>query len=67
MGAVKLEDIPHYTYDDYTLNLVICHQPRHTTYLTKAAKIIFEIFSKSTATKDKNLKYKLKNGKYGRA
>ena len=119
---IKLEDIPHYTYDDYKLwkgeweiiygtayamspapmiehqnissniawqlknllqncqqcrsllpvdwkiaedtvvqpdNLVICHEPLNKAYLTKAPKIIFEILSKSTASKDQNLKYKL--------
>jgi len=40
-------------------NLVICHHPRNGAYLTKAPTIIFEILSKSTASKDKNLKYKL--------
>ncbi len=122
MGAIRLEDIPHYTYDDYKLwngdweiiygvayamspapmieyqsisskiaryldealekchkyrsllpvdwkisedtivqpdNLVICHEPTHKAYLTKAPKIIFEILSKSTASKDTNLKFKL--------
>ncbi len=122
MGAIRLDEIPHYTYDDYKLwdgeweviygvayamspspmiehqrisskiaryleelfqecevcrsllpvdwkisedtvvqpdNLVICHKPTNKAYLTKAPKIIFEILSKSTASKDKNLKYKL--------
>jgi Uma2 family endonuclease len=122
MGALQLDDLPNYTYDDYLLwegewelifgvayamspapmikhqsissniawqlkelfkeckkchsllpvdwkideetvvqpdNLVICHTPREKAYLTKAPKIIFEILSKSTATKDKNLKYNL--------
>ena len=122
MGAIRLDEIPHYTYDDYSLwegeweviygvayamspapmiehqsnsskiaryldealegckecksllpvdwkiaedtivqpdNLVICHEPLHKAYLTKAPEIIFEILSKSTASKDKNLKYKL--------
>ena len=122
MGALKLDDLPNYTYDDYVLwdgeweliygiayamspapmirhqsisssiawqlseifkecekcqsllpvdwkvdeettvqpdNLVICHAPREKAYLSKAPKIIFEILSKSTASKDKNLKYKL--------
>jgi len=122
MGAVRVEDLPNYTYDDYKLwdgeweliygvayamspapmiehqsisnkiaryldetfqdcekclsllpvdwkideetvvqpdNLVICHKPTHKAYLTKAPKIIFEVLSKSTASKDKNLKYRL--------
>jgi Uma2 family endonuclease len=122
MGAVKLEEIPRYTYEDYkhwsdkweiifgiayamspapmikhqsvsaniawqlkellqdcshskallpvdwkiaqdTIvqpdNLVICHKPTHDAYISKAPKIIFEILSKSTASKDTNLKYKL--------
>ena len=122
MGALLIEDLPSYTYDDYKLwegeweliygvayamspapmiehqsisnkiarfldealqecskcqsllpvdwkideettvqpdNLVICDKPTHKAYLTKAPKIIFEILSKSTASKDKNLKYKL--------
>ena len=49
--------------DDSTIvepdNLVICHEPKHEAYITKAPKIIFEILSKSTALKDKNLKYEL--------
>ena len=40
-------------------NLVICHTPLHDAYLSKAPKIIFEILSKSTAEKDKNLKFDL--------
>jgi len=40
-------------------NLVICHNPHSETYIRKAPKIIFEILSKSTATKDLNLKYDL--------
>ncbi|SFV53662.1 hypothetical protein MNB_SM-6-1274 [hydrothermal vent metagenome] len=122
MGALKLEDLPYYTYDDYKNwegkweliygqaycmspapmikhqnisnkiarfldeaigdckkcqallpvdwkiaedivvqpdNSVICHKPTHEAYLTKAPKIIFEILSKSTAKKDKGLKYNL--------
>ena len=122
MGAVRDDDLPYYTYEDYKLwsdeweiiygvayamspapmiehqsisaniawqlkellsacekcrsllpvdwkiaedtvvqpdNLVICHTPRNSAYLTKAPNIIFEILSKSTATKDKNLKFKL--------
>jgi len=123
MGALKLEDLPHYTYDDYknwegndweliygqaycmspmpmiehqkvtnnigwqlknlfdncekcqvlmpvdwkiaedTIvqpdNSVICYEPQNEAYLTKAPKIIFEILSKSTAKKDKGLKYDL--------
>lgn len=49
--------------DDSTIvqpdNLVICHKPIHEAYINKAPKIIFEILSKSTAIKDKNLKYEL--------
>jgi len=40
-------------------NLVICHDPDNDAYITKAPKIIFEILSKSTAQKDKHLKYDL--------
>ena len=122
MGLLKLEDLPHYTYEDYkdwedkweliygqayamspapmlkhqsvssriaryleeafenckkcqvympidwkisqdTVvqpdNSVICHKPTHEAYITKAPKIIFEILSKSTEKKDKELKYNL--------
>ncbi len=123
MGALKLEDLPYYTYDDYKNwegndweliygqaycmspapmikhqsisnkigryldealenckhcqallpvdwkiaedtvvqpdNSVICHKPQNEAYITKAPKIIFEILSKSTAKKDKGLKYTL--------
>jgi Uma2 family endonuclease len=122
MGALKLEDIPRYTYDDYKLwddkweliygvayamspapiikhqtisanitsqlkqtfsncrrcqvllpvdwkiddetivqpdNSVICHIPKHEAYISKAPKIIFEILSKSTAKKDKTIKFDL--------
>jgi len=49
--------------DDYTVvqpdNLVICHTPHYEAYIKKAPKIIFEVLSKSTATKDLNLKYDL--------
>jgi len=40
-------------------NLVICHEPQQESYITKAPKIIFEVLSKSTASKDKNLKFDL--------
>ena len=40
-------------------NSVICHEPQNEAYLTKAPKIIFEILSKSTAKKDKGLKFNL--------
>jgi len=40
-------------------NLIICHEPQNEAYITKSPKIIFEILSKSTAHKDKNLKYSL--------
>jgi Uma2 family endonuclease len=123
MGALKLEDLPYYTYDEYKTwegndweliygqaycmspapmlkhqsvsskiarnledaigecdkcqaympidwkiaedtvvqpdNSVICHEPQNETYITKAPKIIFEILSKSTAKKDKGLKFNL--------
>ena len=122
MGALKEEDLPQYTYEDYKLwegdwelihgvpyamapapmikhqaisnriarfldealencttcqallpidwkvnnhtivqpdNLIICHEPMHEAYITKAPKVIFEILSKSTAHKDKNLKFNL--------
>lgn len=49
--------------DDVTVvqpdNLIICHTPLHEAYISKAPKVIFEILSKSTAEKDKNLKYDL--------
>jgi len=122
MGALNLEDLPHYVYEDYKLwegdweviygqaycmspapmikhqsistniawqlknvfkdckecksllpvdwkiaedtivqpdNSLICHKPQNEAYLTKAPKIIFEILSKSTAKKDKELKFRL--------
>ncbi|MEA3498366.1 MAG: Uma2 family endonuclease [Campylobacterota bacterium] len=122
MGALRFEDLPRYTYDDYLLwednweliygiayamapapmikhqsisnkiaryldealedcsvcqallpvdwkisdetivqpdNSVICHNPTHKSYISKAPKIIFEILSKSTAKKDKELKFNL--------
>ena len=123
MGALKLEDLPYYTYDDYKTwegndweliygqaycmspapmlkhqsisnniawelknslkdckkckaympidwkvsedtvvqpdNSLVCHKPQHEAYITKAPKIIFEILSKSTAKKDKGLKFNL--------
>jgi len=40
-------------------NLVICHKPEQESYITKAPKIIFEVLSKSTASKDRGLKYDL--------
>ena len=40
-------------------NSVICHEPTNEAYITKAPKIIFEILSKSTAKKDKGIKYNL--------
>ena len=40
-------------------NSVICHEPQNEAYVTKAPRIIFEILSKSTAKKDKELKYRL--------
>ena len=49
--------------DDSTVvqpdNLVICHKPQYEAYIQKAPKIIFEVLSKSTVTKDLNLKYDL--------
>lgn len=49
--------------DAYTVvqpdNLVICHTPREKSYIKRAPKIIFEILSKSTRSKDINLKYDL--------
>jgi len=123
MGALKLEDLPRYSYDDYKNwegndweliygqaycmspapmlkhqsiscniawelknalnnckkcqaympidwkisedtvvqpdNSVICHEPQNEAYITKAPVIIFEILSKSTAKKDKGLKYNI--------
>ena len=40
-------------------NLVICHEPQYEAYIVKAQKIIFEVLSNSTASKDLNLKYDL--------
>lgn len=40
-------------------NLVICHQESNQAYLTKAPQVIFEILSKSTALKDRGLKFDL--------
>jgi len=40
-------------------NLVICHQEPNQAYLTKAPQVIFEILSKSTASKDQGLKFDL--------
>jgi len=40
-------------------NFVICHEPLNEAYIIKAPKIIFEVLSKSTASKDLNLKYEL--------
>jgi len=49
--------------DDQTVvqpdNIVICHTPSLEAYIKKAPKIIFEVLSKSTASKDKTLKYDL--------
>ncbi len=49
--------------DNHTIvepdNLVICHEPQNEAYITTAPKVIFEILSKSTAHKDKNLKFSL--------
>jgi len=39
-------------------NLVICYRPE-TPYLTRAPLLIFEVLSKSTALKDRNIKFKL--------
>ena len=124
MGALELNDLPHYTYEDYSRwedrwelidgiayamspmpmiehqsisnkiayyledalkeckkcqallpvdwkiddstivqpdNLVICY-PAKGAYITKAPSIIFEILSKSTATKDKGVKFRLYEG-----
>ena len=122
MGAVKLEYLPNYTYEDYLLfegnwelingvaynmspapmkkhqyvstniawalkealkecesceaylpidwkidedtivqpdNLVLCDDSENAAYITKAPLIIFELLSKSTAMKDKLLKYEI--------
>jgi Uma2 family endonuclease len=40
-------------------NSVICHEPEHEAYITKAPKIIFEILSPSTAKKDTGVKFEL--------
>jgi Uma2 family endonuclease len=121
MGAVKLENIPHYTYEDYKNwedeweiidgvayamspapmighqkisnkiarildeqtencknchallpvdwkisedtvvqpdNLIVCYEPKGA-YISKAPTMIFEILSKSTAKKDKTVKFEL--------
>jgi Uma2 family endonuclease len=39
-------------------NLVVCEKPEGQ-YLTKAPELIFEVLSKSTATKDQNTKFRL--------
>jgi len=39
-------------------NLVVCEKPEGQ-YLTKAPALIFEVLSKSTATKDQNTKFRL--------
>ena len=54
-----LDDFANNRRSDYLHNLVICHKPKNEAYIKKAPKIIFEILSKTTATKDKNLKYDL--------
>jgi len=121
MGAVKLENIPHYTYEEYKHwedeweiidgvayamspapmikhqkvsnniawllkeelkecetcqallpvdwkisedtvvqpdNLIVCYEPKGA-YISKAPTMIFEILSKSTAKKDKTVKFEL--------
>jgi Uma2 family endonuclease len=40
-------------------NMVICDEPEHDAYLTKAPVVIFEILSRSTANKDRTTKYHL--------
>ena len=40
-------------------NSVICHDPKLETYITKAPVIIFEVLSKSTASKDRLTKFNL--------
>lgn len=40
-------------------NLVVCGSPTNGAYLTKAPALIFEILSKSTASKDRNTKFRL--------
>ena len=40
-------------------NLVICSESENNVYLTKAPVLIFEILSKSTASKDRTTKYNL--------
>lgn len=40
-------------------NLIICGELENTAYLTKAPALIFEILSKSTAHKDRTIKFKL--------
>jgi Uma2 family endonuclease len=52
-----------YKIDDNTIvqpdNLVVCDEDMEGAYITKAPLIIFEILSKSTAQKDRYLKYEL--------
>ena len=40
-------------------NLVICHIPQNEAYIQQAPEIIFEVLSKSTASKDTHLKYEI--------
>ncbi len=40
-------------------NLIICDEPESETYLTKAPTLIFEILSKSSAAKDRRIKFRL--------
>lgn len=66
-----LQECPHcvallpvdYKIDEDTIvqpdNLVVCDESMEGAYITKAPLIIFEVLSKSTAIKDKNLKFEL--------
>ncbi|MBT3967546.1 MAG: Uma2 family endonuclease [Gammaproteobacteria bacterium] len=49
--------------DDSTVvqpdNMVVCHQPDHPNYISRAPELIFEILSPSTSERDRNLKYRL--------
>ncbi len=40
-------------------NLVICYEPGEKPYITKAPSLIFEVLSKSTALKDREIKFRL--------
>lgn len=49
--------------DEHTIvqpdNLIVCDESEDGAYISKAPLVIFEILSKSTAMKDKHLKYEI--------